>query len=111
MTIQYNCNYDGTIPFSDTAYTFALATGVAQSQTIPGNETAQYQALFSYVEGSNVFVRLNSAPTAPLSGTKDDEQYSEFRPDKRYVRGGDVVYFVTPDANGYVGMSLRKLQG
>lgn len=112
MTIQYNSNYDGTMPFSDTAYQINLATSTDLTITIPGASTAQYQALFSYTSASNVFVRANAVPTVPTSGTNNTQQYGEFRPCKRYVKGGDVLHFISPDATGaYVGMSLRQLQG
>jgi len=111
MTSQYNENYNGTIPFSDTAYQANLATNTDATITIPGTSINQYQALFSYISTSNVFVRLNAAQTVPLSGTIGTSQYGEFRPDKRYVRGGDVLHFITPDSGAYVGVSLRQLQG
>jgi hypothetical protein len=111
MAIQYNSNYDGTIPFSDVAYQVALATNTEDTITIPGNATTQYQALFSYISTSNVFVRLNATVGVPAAGTIATEQYNEFRPCKRYVKGGDVIHLITPDASAYVGVSLRQLQG
>ncbi len=112
MTIQYNANYIETMPFSDTCWQVSAATDTSQSITVPGSATMQYQAYFEYASNSNVFVRLNSAPTVPVSGASGTEAYSEFRPVKRYVKGGDVLHFITPDVAGaYVGVSLRKLQG
>jgi len=111
MTIQYNSNYNETMPFSDSAYQVNCSVGVAQSITVPGTDTMQYQALFSYNQSSNVFVRLNTAPLSPTAGTVGTQPYSEFRPKKRYVRGGHVIYLITPDASAYIGVSLRQLQG
>lgn len=111
MAIAYNCNYDGTMPFSDVCIQVNCATGVAQTYTVPGGPTTQYQALFEYNQSSNVFIRLNGVPTTPAAGTQSTQQYSEFRPHKRYVKGGDVIQFITPDANAYIGVSLRQLQG
>lgn len=110
MTIQWNSNYNETMPFSDTAVQFNCGVGVAESFTVPGDPTKQYQALFEYASESNVFVRLNSVPTTPLLGTVATEPYNEFKPKKRYVKGGDIVYVITPDTNAYVGMTLRQLQ-
>ncbi len=56
-------------------------------------------------------VDKNSTPTIPASGTVGTQQYNEFRPKKRYVQGGDVLNFITPDTNAYIGVSLRQLQG
>ena len=111
MAIQFNSNYNETMPFSDVCVQINGATDTEQTYTIPGTATAQYQALFSYTSTSNVFVRLNGTPAVPTSGTSGTEQYSEFRPEKRYVKGGDILHFITPDAAGaYVGLSLRQLQ-
>lgn len=111
MAIQYNSNYDETIPFSDVDFQVALGVGVERTVTIPGTATTQYQALFSYTSTSNVFVAKNATPVVPAGGTVGTQQYNEFRPCKRYVRGGDVLHLITPDASAYVGVSLRQLQG
>lgn len=111
MTIQYNSNYNETMPFSDTAVQVNCGSNVEQTFTVPGNSEQQYQAYFSYTQSSNVFVCKNGTPTIPTSGSAGTQQYNEFRPKKRYVRGGDVLHFITPDANAYIGVSLRQLQG
>jgi hypothetical protein len=111
MTIQYNANYIETMPFSDTAAQINCATGVEKTFTVPGTDVMQYQAYFEYASNSNVFVRLNASPTVPTSGTVGTQSYNEFKPKKRYVRGGDVIHFITPDATAYIGVSLRQLQG
>lgn len=99
------------MPFSDTSIQVNLVTNTEETFTVPGTETAQYQAYFEYISTSNVFVCLNATPSIPAGGTVGAQQYNEFRPEKRYVRGGDVLHFITPDASAYVGVSLRKLQG
>lgn len=111
MTIQYNANYLETMPFSDTVAQVRAAANVEQTFTVPGNETAQYQAYFEYISTSNVFVCLNNTPVIPPLGTVGVVPYMEFRPVKRYVKGGDVLHFITSDASAFVGVSLRKLQG
>lgn len=111
MTIAYNSNYIETMPFSDTAVQVGLGANVEQTFTVPGTDTMQYQAYFEYISTSNIFVRLNNTPAIPTSGTVATEQYNEFRPKKRYVKGGDVLHFITSDASAYVGVSLRQLQG
>lgn len=111
MAIQYNSNYHETIPFSDTDYQIGLQANSEQSFTVPGTDTTQYQALFSFNSTANVFVCLNSVPSIPPLGTVGTQQYNEFRPCKRYVKGGDVIHLITPDTSAYVGVSLRQLQG
>lgn len=113
MAIQYNSNYDLTIPFSDVSLQIALATATEQTYTIPGSATTQYSVKFSYTENSNVFIRLNGTVTTPAPGTIGTQQYGEFKPgsdgSQRYVKGGDVLHFITPDASAYMGASLRQL--
>lgn len=111
MTIQYNSNYNETMPFSDTCAQVNCGANVEQTYTVQGNPTDQFQAYFEYTQNSNVFVCKNATPTIPSSGSVGQQQYNEFRPAKRYVRGGDVIHFITPDASAYIGVSLRKLQG
>lgn len=115
MAIAYNSNYDLTIPFSDVCAQVALGAAVEETYTVPGAATVKYAARFAYTENSNVFVRLNAVPTSPPAGTVTEQQYSEFRPgddgSQRYVSGGDVLHFITPDTTAYVGVSLRQLQG
>lgn len=110
MAIQYNSNYHETMPFSDAAYQLALTANNAQSITIQGLPNTKYQAYFSFNDEANVFVRLNAPASVPADNTVNTEQYNELRPLKRYVQTGDVLHFITPDTNAYVGVSLRQIQ-
>lgn len=114
MAIPYNSNYDLTIPFSDVCAQFNLATSTEDTFTVPGTGINKYSARFTYTDNSNVFVRLNGTPTVPASSVVGTEQYNEFKPgsdgSQRYLKGGDVLHFITPDALGaYMGISLRSL--
>ncbi len=111
MTIQYNANYIETMPFSDTATQIACTVNSEQTWTVPGNDEVQYQAYFEYASNSNMFVCKNATPVIPAGGSVGTQPYNEFKPKKRYVRGGDVLHFITPDALAYAGVSLRRLQG
>jgi hypothetical protein len=111
MTIQYNANYIETMPFSDTCAQFHLEASVAQSFTVPGTSIQFFQAYFEYASNSNVFVCNNSVAAIPAPGANTAQQYCEFKPKKRYVRGGDVLSFITPDTAAYMGVSFRQIQG
>jgi hypothetical protein len=111
MTIPYNANYIETMPFSDTCIQVNCTVNVEKTWTVPGASEQQYQAYFEYTTTSNVFVCKNATPVIPAGGTVGEQQYNEFKPKKRYVRGGDVLHFITPDTNAYIGVSLRQLQG
>lgn len=113
MATLYNNNYEQTIPFVDDSATLALAIGTDLSYTVPGPPTLMYSMILTYTSTSNVFVRKNTAATTPGAGLITQNQYEEFRPGsdgtKRYVAGGDVIHFITPDASAYVGIRLMKL--
>lgn len=111
MTSQYNANYIETMPFSDTCAQVSVELGAPQAVTVPGTNNMAYQAYFEYTQNSNVYVGLNVVPTTPVAGSTSAQQFVEFKPKKRYVRGGDVLNFSTPDANAYFGVSFRQIQG
>lgn len=109
MAIPYNSNYDETMPFSDTCAQVVAQANTEETYTVPGAATNNYTALFSYNDSANVFVCLNATPTIPAAGTVGTQQYNEFKPHKRYVKGGDVIHFISPDATVYCGVSLRSI--
>jgi hypothetical protein len=111
MTSQYNANYIETMPFSDSCAQVSVELGTPQSVTVPGANNMAYQAYFEYTEQANVYVGWNVVPTVPTAGSVGTQPFVEFKPKKRYVRGGDVLHFNTPDANAYFGISFRQIQG
>jgi hypothetical protein len=111
VTIPWNANYLETLSFSDTDFQVGCTVDEDQIVTIPGIDTDKYQAYFEYASNSNVFVCKNSIPVIPAGGSVGAQPYNEFKPIKRYVQGGDVLHFITPDDIAYIGVSLRKLQG
>jgi len=109
---SYNANFDLTIPFSDTTVQMNLAANVEQTFTVPGTNAQKYQALFGYNQTANVYVGYNVTAVAPGAGLQTSTANIEFRPDKRFVKGGDILHFASPDAAGsYIGISLRTLPG
>lgn len=111
--MPYASNFNETTGVTDTPVQFALAANAALSYTFPGDSSVLYQVRYTYTENSNVFSRANAAPTIPGAGTVTTQQYNEFRPgsdgSKRYYVGGDKIYFITPDATAYVGISIQQL--
>ncbi len=106
----YNSSYEGTTPFSDTCVQFNLATNAALSYTIPGSNSQTYRAKFSYSSNSNVWVSFNGTASIPVSGTSSTSANQEFRPDLKFVRGGDVLNLKSSDATGaQVGVSLLQV--
>lgn len=112
MTTIWNSNFENkTVPFSDTVARFALAANAVQTYTVPGAATQKYQAVFTYTSISNVFIGYNFTPTVPAPGTNLTTHSEEFRPTCKYVHGGDVLSFLSPDTTAYVGLSLLAIPG
>lgn len=111
MAIPYVSSYDVTTPFSDVCEQFSLTANNVQTYTIPGTASNKYSADFGYNATANIFVGKNVTAATPASGTKTSTPYLEFRPEKHYVSGGDVLSFVSPDTTAYCGVSLRGIPG
>lgn len=111
MTSKWNANYIETMPFSDTCVQVGLSINSEHTFTVPGADTDKFQAYFEYASNSNIFVCLNATPVVPALGSVGTQPYNEFKPKKRYARGGDVLHFITPDTSAYVGVSIRQIQG
>lgn len=109
----YNSNFDGTKPFSDVCAQINMAANVEETYTVPGTAAQRYRAKFEFASNANVYVGLNVTATSPAAGTTTDTANIEFRPSEpKYVKGGDVIHVVSPDAAGaYVGISLLAVPG
>jgi hypothetical protein len=109
MAIPYASSYDGTLPFSDTCVQLTLTANNVQTSTIPGTGDKKYTVLFSYNQNQTVFVGKNTTPVLPAPNAQGTQQYVEYKPERRYVVGGDVLSFITPDATSYMGFSIRAI--
>ena len=112
MALPYTSSYDKTIGFSDADFQITLETGSVVSITVPGTAgDDRFVATFGVTSTANIFVGYNVSPTIPGANTATNVARVEFiTPDmQRYVRGGDVLYFATPDTEDYIGVSLRSI--
>lgn len=111
MAIRYSSSYDETIPFSDTDRQFHLTANNELNFTVPGDPDKKYNLLFGLASDVNLFVGYNVTASIPLANTMDSNVGIEFiTPDsKRYVIGGDVISLISPDADAYVGISIRSI--
>ncbi len=111
MAIKYTSSFDETISFSDTDAQIGLTAGLEQTYTIPGTSKQKFNVLFGMSSNANVFVGYNVTATVPAANSVETTQGIEFMtPDsKRYVIGGDVLHFITPDATAWVGVSVRGI--
>lgn len=111
MSTRYQSSYDDTLPFTDQAPSVALAASTPLSYTVPGENKDTYVCEFTYLETSIVFVANNSTAAIPSAGTVSTASRSAFKPKKRFVRGGDVLSFITPDTTAIFGFELRTIPG
>ena len=111
MPIPYSSNYDVTLGFCGTAPQMALAQNIPLSYTVPGAATQKYVVTFSYPDDVMVYVALNATATVPTAGTINPNSVSEAKPSQRFVKGGDVLSFITPNVTTQCGISLRTITG
>lgn len=111
MATKFNVNYEGTYPPTDESVRFNLTSvGGEQTHDVPGDSAKLYCATFYYTNNANVFVGFNGvSATIPGAGSKQSTSRIEFRPDRRYVTGGEQLSLITPDDSAYVGISFLQL--
>lgn len=108
----YADNFDHAKPFSDTCAQFALATGVAQTYTVPGTNMQKYRMIVTFNCAANIFVGYKVAATVPSAGTNTTSGNIEFRPpEPKFVNGGDIISLKTSDTTAFVGLSLLAIPG
>lgn len=108
---KYARNFVDTLPFSNTAAKMKLAANTALSYTVPGDDKSIYRVKFRCSATAEVWVALNATAVGPSAGVIASSPNQEFIPldECRYVKGGDVLSFIssgTPD----VGISLLLVQ-
>ena len=111
MATKYQVNFTETFPFSDSNFTMLLAASTALTYTVPGNQSQLYRAHFSVSTNADVWVRNNGTSAIPASNTATSLSYQE-RIDvncNRYVKGGDVLSFIST-GTPQVGVSLLQVQ-
>lgn len=112
---MYNKNFLSTLPFSDLCVQIALAANTALTYTVPGNSSMVYRAEFSFSNDANVWVGYNTTAVVPIAGsvTHTSNSSLELNPGKfgqaRYVRGGDVLSFISGSIVSNAGISLLQL--
>lgn len=109
MVAKYYDNNQDTTNFSDTECNLFLGANTVVTYTVPDNNGLPIQALFSYASNSNIFVGYNATPVIPTENVVNTTQGVEYKPAKRFVNGGDVLSFISPDSATYMGVSFRSL--
>lgn len=108
---RFNTNYLECLPFSDQTVQVALAANTALPYTIPGTNDMQYRCEFSYAYDANVWVGYNTTAVVAVAGTVTTSSNSSIvlRPKIKYVRGGDVLSFISGSIVSNMGFELLLL--
>lgn len=111
MAIRDTSSYDETIPFSDTDKQIHLTTAIEQNFTVPGTSSQKFTLKFGAASDTNLFVGYNVTATIPGANLTTSTSGIEFITpgEKRYAIGGDVISLISPDADAYVGVSIRSI--
>jgi len=109
---KYNMNFDNCFPFSDETAQIALAATTISTFTVPGPENNQYRCEFSIPQDANIWVGYNITPTVPSAHTVNSanrvERINNYKY-IRYVRGGDILSFISDSIVTNMGLSLLQL--
>lgn len=111
MSTPYNSSHQDTISFTDQAAQINLAAATVVTYTVPGIISQKYQCIFSWPYDANVYVGINTTPAASTDGEITSSSGVSFRPIKKFVKGGDVLSFLSAAAVGDAGLELFLLNG
>lgn len=111
MATPYNNAFAGTEPFSDTTAQLALAAATALTYTVPGTAINKYKIIFSWPYNANVWVGYNVTATSPSAGAIAANHNIELRPVERFVKGGDVLSFISIAVVTDAGLKLLSIPG
>jgi hypothetical protein len=107
---QFQTLYNGTLPFSDTAFTIQAATDTHITITVPGNSYQKFRVEFGINQNDDVWVAYNKTAVVPTSATAVSIPNQELRPGPRFVIGGDTLSFITHGSTGAeIGVSFLEL--
>lgn len=108
---KYSSNFNDSYPFSDVAPQFALAANVELTYTVPGTNEDSYRVEFAVPYNANIWVGYNVTATSPTPATMSSNTRVELIRSgmRRYVRGGDVLHFISNAIVTDAGFSLLKL--
>jgi hypothetical protein len=108
---DFNTSSLNCLPFSNQTAQLALAANTALTYTVPGNSSMSYRCEFSWAYNANVYVGYNVSATVPSAGTLTSNSAIELRPTIRFVRGGDVLSFISSSIVSDASFSLLRVLG
>lgn len=106
MTRDIN-GYNGFgLKFADDNYDTVLLASVEQTLTVP-DKFNKAVAIFAFEPGSLVWVANNKTATVP--GAAFAATDSQLNPIAREVAGGDILHFITTNANADVSVAIYDI--
>ena len=108
MATKFRSQFSKAEPFSDTTATIALAATTGLTYTVPGTSANQYTVTFSWPYNASVWVGFNSTAVLPTPGTIVSGR-SVRNPDTKFVRGGDVLSFISSSIITDAGLELFEI--
>jgi hypothetical protein len=111
MATPYQMNFCECFPFADTGVDILLAANTAVAYTVPGTKNNVYRASFGCSSNAEIWVKNNGTAVVPTSNTATATYMQEFViPGMcRYVKGGDVLSFIST-GTPQIGVSLLQVQ-
>lgn len=111
MSTPYNSSHESTNSFTDQAAQINLAAATVATYTVPGLNQMRFQCIFSWSANADVYVGVNETPVASTMGMITNSSGVAFRPLKKFVKGGDILSFLSTSAVADSGLELFLLSG
>jgi len=107
----YNKNFQNVHSFSNTNLNALLAASTALPFTVPGVSTQLFRAKFRSSSTAEIYISVNGTATIPSAGAGSFVANQEMIPldECRYLRGGDVLSFISSGTPAF-SMQLLLLQ-
>lgn len=105
------------LQFSDTSYSATLAADTDTTLTVPGAQAtgtqsaayAKFYAIIKYSTDGVVWVANNQTAAVP-AGASFAQTTGELSPECKYVKGGDVLHFITASSSIKVNVAFFAVQ-
>ena len=95
------------LKFADDRHATTLVTGAEQTLTVP-TSFSKWIAIFGIEPGADAWISLNT--TAALPGATFAASNAELNPVAREVAAGDVLHFITPNADCRISVLFYGLK-
>lgn len=95
------------LPDAPFKYQNSLVASTEKTLTVPGTY-AKYSAIFAVEPGAEVWYAKNNTAVLPVAG-EFIATNSELNPVSREVKAGDILHFITGNADARIGVVLYPI--